>query len=722
MPILKSLKGFKLRLIIGLSFTAVLTLIFGIYVFLHIRQLDALLKTVPLTQDEIILLQKGIREFSPAIVLFSLLIAVFIISLLLYLTVTLTSSLRVILNGITKISEGDLSFRIPLSREDEFGEVVKLLNNAIAKIEQKVFERTQQVNTAINQLTSQNRLLAAIRSLDEAALSTIEVDPLAQVLVDVASKELHSPLCGISIVEEEFNHVRRVALSGYNPQMIQTTFTLVPIPYHKQTISLERTDNLIVKAILEKRLIVTSKISDLQRGIFTEDISNRLQKYLEDNMDYKQIFLYPLVTKNKALGLIYFAMSKTSDQVTKTEYSIMESFTKEVTTVMENALLYKTLRTDKTLISAERNKLAVTISAITDAVIAVSLDRKIIIFNSSAEKLTGYSLEEVLGKPIDSVIKIFDKTLELLPSNYCPIRTDGNEGVIFRKRALRLMGKKEAYVNLVAGQIAEGLENNLGCILTMHDVTEEQELEKMKLDFVSMAAHELRTPLTAIKGYLYLYLKDYRESLDKNQSAILQRINISAQRLTGLIENLLNISRIEKGNVTLNLAPVDWVNSVNTAVEEVSEEAKEKGIELTVQLPSYILPKVYVDPLRINEVLSNLLSNALNFTPREGKVKVLVERKGGEIITHIEDTGKGIPEEALPHLFTKFFKISGFLQSGSKGTGLGLYIAKSIVEMHHGRIWAESKLGQGSIFSFTLSVYTGETQPLLGGSLFHEQH
>lgn len=711
MPILSRLKSFRTRLIIGLTFIVIASLIFGFYIFTHLRQLDILLKTVPLTQDKVAELAKGIQELSRVSIVFSLFTLVLIISLLVHLTASLTSALSAILKGIKEITEGNLSFRIPLSSQDEFGEIAQLLNNALGKIEQKVLERTGQVNTAINQLTIQNRLLAAIRRLDEAALSSIEIDPLAQALVDVASRELQSPFCGIAIVEEEINHLRRIAIAGYNTQMIREIFKTIPIPYNKQTISLDRTDNLLVRSILEKKLMSTTQLSEIQRGIFSEETSNQLQHLMEVGMNYKQIYLYPLVTKNKALGVIYFALSKTPTEVSATEFTIMESFTKEVTTVIENALLYKALGKDKTQISAERNKLAVTISAITDAVIAVSLDRKIIIFNSAAEKLTGYSLNEALGKTIDQVIKIFDKDMEVTPLNYCPIRTDGNEGVIYRKPALKLVGKKEAYVNLIAGQIAEGLENNLGCILTLHDVTEEQELEKMKLDFVSMAAHELRTPLTAIKGYLYIYLKEYKDSLDKKQLDTLQRINISAQRLNALIENLLNISRIEKGNVTLNLQPVDWVSSVNSVVSEVNEQAKDKGIELTVELPSEVLPKVNVDSLRINEVLSNLLSNALNSTATGGKIKVSVERKEGEIITHVADTGQGIPEEAMSHLFTKFFKISTSLEQGSKGTGLGLYISKSIVDIHHGRIWVESKLGKGSIFSFALPVYIEKTLP-----------
>jgi len=357
---------------------------------------------------------------------------------------------------------------------------------------------------------------------------------------------------------------------------------------------------------------------------------------------------------------------------------------------------------EKEVVLAERNKLTVTIAGITDCVIAVDLERKIIIFNNAAEILTGYTAKEALGKKIDEVIKIFDKDSEVTPHDYCPIRTDTVEGIIFSKKLLKVVSRKESFVNLITGKISEGKQANSGCILTMHDVTKEQELEKMKLDFVSMAAHELRTPLTSLKGYIYILVRDYLKPVDKRLATIIARLNISAQKLVTLVENLLSIARIERGTLTVKLQPTDWVNNVKSAAYEVMPQVQDKKIELTFDLPSSNGYKVNVDPLRISEVLSNLLSNAINYTSPGGKIKVSVERKGDEIITHVADTGQGIPKEALPHLFTKFFRVSGRLEQGSKGTGLGLYIAKSIITMHHGRIWADSILGKGSIFSFAL--------------------
>lgn len=355
------------------------------------------------------------------------------------------------------------------------------------------------------------------------------------------------------------------------------------------------------------------------------------------------------------------------------------------------------------VIIAERNKLSVTLASISDAVIALDLDRKIILFNKAAESLTDYRQEDLLGQPIDRFIKLYDNKNELGPLIYSPMENNQFEGVVFSRNNLKMIGgnNKQAYINLISARIKEGSLTNIGCILTLHDVTRERQLEEMKLDFVSMAVHELRTPLTSLKGYLHIFLRNYRQSLSEAQVTILTRVNIATQRLVTLVENLLNVSRIERGAITLNPQSFDWVKNIEDLVAEVIDQAREKKIKLIFLKPKGSFIQAHVDKLRINEVLMNLLSNAINYTPTGGRIMVWTEIVGDEVLTHIQDTGAGIPKEALPHLFTKFFRISGELEQGSKGTGLGLYIAKSIVSLHKGRIWAESQPGKGSTFTFS---------------------
>ncbi len=393
------------------------------------------------------------------------------------------------------------------------------------------------------------------------------------------------------------------------------------------------------------------------------------------------------------------ALIERSMELSSKELEELNNQLRSEQTIIENKVEQRTEE-----LKAERNKIAVTLASIFDGVIAVDLNRNIIIFNKATEKLTGYSFYDVLGKPIDQIIKLLDNTTELSPDIYCPISSDSFEGIVYSKENLKMLSLngKETYVNLLAGQIKEGRNTNLGCILTLHDVSKERQLEEMKLDFVSMAAHELRTPLTSIKGYMYIFLRDYKDTLDINQNTLLSRVNIATQRLISLVENLLNVTKIEKGALTLNLQTIDWIENIKEVISEIIDQAEDKKIELEFKNPQQLPLKVMADKFRINEVLMNLLANAISYTNIGGKITVCVEKIGNEIVTHIKDTGQGIPKEALPHLFTKFFRVSGSLEQGSKGTGLGLYIAKSIMEMHKGKIWVESESGKGSTFSFTL--------------------
>jgi PAS domain S-box-containing protein len=371
----------------------------------------------------------------------------------------------------------------------------------------------------------------------------------------------------------------------------------------------------------------------------------------------------------------------------------------------EHEIIEKEVEKRTQELSAERNKLSLILSGILDCVIAVDRQKKIILFNKAAENLSGYTAEEVFGKPLEEIIKFFDNTTEIMSNIYCPIRSDNFEGIIYDKKGLKMLGAKNktAYVNLLAGQITEGKDVNLGSILTLHDISGEKELDEMKLDFVSMAAHELRTPLTSIKGYIYIFIRDFESILRPDQLKILTRIGVSTQRLASLVENLLNVTRIERGKVTLNLQPVDWIKNIEEVIAEICDQAKDKNIQLDFMIPKEPV-LIKADKFRINEVLMNLLANAIAYTPSGGKVTVSVEKVGQEAITHIQDNGEGIPKEALPRLFTKFFRVSGPLEQGSKGTGLGLYIAKSIVEIHKGRIWVQSSFGKGSTFSFSLPL------------------
>ena len=364
------------------------------------------------------------------------------------------------------------------------------------------------------------------------------------------------------------------------------------------------------------------------------------------------------------------------------------------------------LETKKNLAEAEKNKFKVVLEGITDGVIAVDLERKVITFNRSAELITGYNTKEVIGRHIGELIKLYEGDREIKTDEYCLVSENSYEGVVFSKRDIKLSGanNKISFINIASGQIKEGLSIKLGCIITFHDITQERNLERMRLDFVSLAAHDLRAPLTTIQGYLsFLKQESTLEKLNPDEKEYINRAVSGTSTLSKLIQNLMVVSRIEEGEIVMDKRQIQLEDLVRKTTEEYQGLATSKGLELSCHIFPEKLPSIFADPIRVGEVLSNLISNAISYT-QKGKVIVSTKLEGNNLITSISDTGQGIPEEAFSRLFTKFFRVKGLIEIGSKGTGLGLFISKNIIEANGGKIWAKSKLNEGSTFSFSLPI------------------
>lgn len=366
--------------------------------------------------------------------------------------------------------------------------------------------------------------------------------------------------------------------------------------------------------------------------------------------------------------------------------------------VLQDVREIKKLVTD---VEAERNKLSVALAGIVDGVFVVSDQGRIMLLNKAAENMFGVSFEDVKDKDLDQVVKFYDGDEQFTVRDLFSKKHLEKDEVIASKTNVKIVGRaeKEVYVDLVSSGIAENEMVNLGAIVTMHDVSKEKELEEMKLDFVSMAAHELRTPLTSIRGYLSVLQEEIGEKLEKEQRSFLDKAFISSSQLAALVENLLSVSRIERGALKVQAESAEWGTIVQEVYNNFLNLAQEKNVKL-VYNPDKAIPAVMVDKFRIGEVISNLVANALQYTKANGTVEITTKKEKEGALTQVRDTGQGIPANAIPKLFTKFFRVSGVLEQGSKGTGLGLYISKAIVDMHGGKIWVESELGKGSTFSF----------------------
>nr|MBI3611850.1 HAMP domain-containing protein [Nitrospirota bacterium] len=230
-----------------------------------------------------------------------------------------------------------------------------------------------------------------------------------------------------------------------------------------------------------------------------------------------------------------------------------------------------------------------------------------------------------------------------------------------------------------------------------------RELDELKSVFVSTVSHELRTPMTSIKGYVDNILDGLTGLLTEKQSYYLTRVKYNVERLTRMINDLLDLSRIEAGKVELHLGSVCLRDLANDVVEGVQQMAREKGVALHVRHPD-TLPPVRGERDKLHQILTNLLQNAVKFTPKGGRVEVeSLVRDDGFVQISVSDTGCGIPPHELARVFDRFYRGEA-VPTEDRGSGLGLPIAKSLVDLHGGRIWAESTIGQGSRFFFTVPI------------------
>ena len=398
--------------------------------------------------------------------------------------------------------------------------------------------------------------------------------------------------------------------------------------------------------------------------------------------------------REKIVQVVSNAVEKEVDKkITVTKQELSKKFESQLAQKAENEeVAWKKYRK----VLAEQKKTEAIIRSVAEGLVVVDAQGKVIMANPAAEKLMGASQKDAIGKHITDNVK--EHQLVSLAKG----SGDRDE------REIELSSASDETKKILRSSSAIIEDENgetVGMVSVLSDITKQKELDNLKSTFVANVSHELRTPLVSMEKSISLILSKATGEINKDQEQFLSIAQRNLKRLGLLINDLLDLSKLEAGKLQLKreLTPIKKV--IEESVEGLNTWAGTKGIALEKITPEG-LPELNIDPNRLIQVLNNLIGNAIKFTPKEGKVTI--EAKLGqtdrEIQVSVTDTGIGIPKENLPKIFSKFYQIGERTASDIGGTGIGLSIAKEIVELHGGRIWVESEHGHGASFIFTLPL------------------
>lgn len=326
---------------------------------------------------------------------------------------------------------------------------------------------------------------------------------------------------------------------------------------------------------------------------------------------------------------------------------------------------------------AERAKLDAIITNIQDGVIVIGEDSRILLVNRSVCEVFGLNEDDLPGKLLAEVIPNLD--LQIL------LQAAGDSS-----------RQKLQEINLPDGRVYYAQYASVpkvGAALTIQDISYLKKLDRLKNDFINSVSHDLRSPLTSVMGYTQLL--ERVGPLNDTQKEFVQRLQGSIQHITNLVNDLLDLGRIEAGFDNLGEA-VAMDAILRNSLEMFDTQARKKKIDVVTQIGTSIQP-IRANPVRIRQMIDNLLGNAVKYTPEGGRVQVGLFQQDSQVVLRVQDSGPGIPAEEQTHVFEKFFRASN-APDGVRGTGLGLSIVKTVVDNHHGRVWVESDVSKGSTF------------------------
>jgi len=405
------------------------------------------------------------------------------------------------------------------------------------------------------------------------------------------------------------------------------------------------------------------------------------------------IIALPLQIAGKMIGLIYVLRPRLAESFSSSDQRVLSAFADQVAISLQNARLASQL-------AEERYKIESILESSADGIMTIDPDRRILSFNASMEKLTGWKKEAAVGSYCFKVLKLRDSQGADLCQIKCPI-TRSAEGFFNLDGSIVTKDGQNVDVSMNYSMAYSPNGTLLTTVVNVRDISRLRQVEDMRSALLASVSHGLQTPISIIKAYASTLARPDVEWSQQTVRDKLQAIEEESDRLSELVSKLLYTSRLEAGSLTLDMLVLHLPKEAHKVAQRFAGLTEIHKVESDFP-PEF--PPVLADPEKIGEVLTNLIENAIKFSPQGGTITIKGETSGNEVSVTVADEGIGIPLRDQERVFDRFYRVESSSVRLPQGTGLGLYICKSLVEAHGGRIWVESELGKGSRFTFTLPV------------------
>jgi PAS domain S-box-containing protein len=543
--------------------------------------------------------------------------------------------------------------------------------------------------------TYQLRQREYLLRITRAMTSRLDSPTLLRLILTSAA-ELVGCRAGLIVLEEEIGFGQLRTVTQYQ---IRASYNITPqaLPAFEPLLDVAP---LIRNDFDESGAPYDTNIVDLQARV----------RQVESKLGYTlgQVVGLPLLFEDELLGMIY--LFRTEYAFTQLDWQFLQGFADQAAVAVRNSRLYHQLET-------ERSRLATIVENSAHGILILDAERRVLVINQAMAAMLGVTPQSCVGKGCQEVLNLQD----VQGDDICQM--DNFTGFPNRESLhcegdLQRPGGSRLTVSVTYTPLYDEEERLVNIIVNVHDITRFREEEEIKSTFTSIISHELKTPVALIKGYAQTLARPDAAWDAETARQSLQVIEEEADRLEALINNLLDVSRIQASGLRLDYADVNLERLARKVVEAYRTQTTEHQLE--VDFPA-ALPLVWGDEERLRQVLTNLVSNAIKYSPQGGLIRIggwLEQPEGAadhtRVVLYIADQGIGIPTADLPKIFDRFYRVDSSLRRSTAGAGLGLYLAKAIVEAHGGQIWAHSEAGKGTTFFIGLLVEQGHQEATVG--------